>query len=130
MRFVCLNVKIYHDEGGRFRFRCRQTAKDKSLLRRLSVTHVLNAAEGTWNNVDTGAAYYADMEVVYYGVVAEDVTTFDLSPHFYPAAMFIREALSCPESKRQLLSITKPGVLTILQHASYLQKTSNYFKMH
>lgn len=77
----------------------RQTAKDKSLLKTLGVTHVLNAAEGTWNNVDTGAPYYADMDVVYYGVVAEDVTTFDLSPHFYPATRFIRETLSVPESK-------------------------------
>ncbi|XP_075872321.1 uncharacterized protein LOC142881844 [Nelusetta ayraudi] len=76
-----------------------QTAKDKSLLKTLGVTHVLNAAEGTWNNVDTGAPYYADMDVVYYGMVAEDVTTFDLSPHFYPAAHFIRETLSVPENK-------------------------------
>lgn len=89
-------IKVYN--RGRWAPR-RQTAKDKSLLKKLGVTHVLNAAEGTWNNVDTGAPYYADMDVVYYGVVAEDVTTFDLSPHFYPAARFIRETLSVPESK-------------------------------
>lgn len=59
----------------------------------------MNAAEGTWNNVDTGAGYYGDMEVVYHGVVAEDVTTFNLSQYFFSAAQFIEEALSNPQSK-------------------------------
>lgn len=78
---------------------CRQTAKDKYNLKRLGITHVLNAAEGSWNSVDTGAGYYSDMDVVYYGVVAEDVPTFDLSPYFLPAARFIQQTLSDPESK-------------------------------
>lgn len=63
----------------------------------MGITHVLNAAEGTWNNVDTGAGYYDDM--VYYGVVAEDVPTFDLSQYFYSAAQFIEETLSAPQSE-------------------------------
>ncbi|XP_068611024.1 dual specificity phosphatase 29-like [Brachionichthys hirsutus] len=76
-----------------------QTARDKRNLRRLGVTHVLNAAEGTWNNVDTGAGYYGDMDVVYHGVVAEDVATFDLSQHFLSAAQFIEETLRNPQNK-------------------------------
>ncbi|XP_035525325.1 inactive dual specificity phosphatase 27-like [Morone saxatilis] len=76
-----------------------QTAKDKHNLKRLGITHILNAAEGTWNNVDTGAGYYSDMDVVYYGVVAEDVTTFDLSQYFFSAARFIEETLSNPQNK-------------------------------
>ncbi|XP_062269838.1 dual specificity phosphatase 29-like [Platichthys flesus] len=76
-----------------------QTAKDKSNLRGLGITHVLNAAEGTWNNVDTGAGYYTDMDVVYYGVVAEDVQTFDLSQYFFSAARFIEETLKNPQNK-------------------------------
>lgn len=60
---------------------------------------MLNAAEGTWNNVDTGAGYYSDMDVVYHGVVAEDIPTFDLSQYFYSAASFIEETLSNPQSK-------------------------------
>uniref|UniRef100_A0A8D3DEV7 Dual specificity protein phosphatase n=1 Tax=Scophthalmus maximus TaxID=52904 RepID=A0A8D3DEV7_SCOMX len=71
-----------------------QTAKDKYNLKRLGITHILNAAEGTWNNVDTGAGYYGDMDVVYYGVEAEDVATFDLSQHFSSAARFIEETLN------------------------------------
>ncbi|XP_028990482.1 dual specificity phosphatase 29-like isoform X2 [Betta splendens] len=76
-----------------------QTAKNKHSLQRLGVTHVLNAAEGTWNNVDTGAGYYGDMGIVYYGVVAEDVATFDLSQHFYAAARFIEATLSNRQNK-------------------------------
>ncbi|XP_056285319.1 dual specificity phosphatase 29-like isoform X1 [Pseudoliparis swirei] len=75
-----------------------QTAKDKCNLKRLGITHILNAAEGTWNNVDTGAGYYGDMDVVYYGVVAEDITTFNLSQYFFSAARFIEETLSSPQS--------------------------------
>lgn len=80
-------------------FSCRETAKDKCNLKRLGITHVLNAAEGTWNNVDTGAGYYGDMDIVYHGVVAEDVATFDLSQYFFSAAEFIRETLRNPQSK-------------------------------
>ncbi|KAM3859920.1 dual specificity phosphatase 29 [Diretmus argenteus] len=75
-----------------------ETAKDKSNLRKLGMTHILNAAEGTWNNVDTGADYYSDMDIVYYGVVAEDVATFDLSQYFFSAAQFIDETLSNPQN--------------------------------
>lgn len=85
---------------------CRQTAKDKHNLKRLGITHVLNAAEGTWNNVDTGAGYYSDMDVVYYGVVAEDVTTFNLSQYFFSAARFIEETLSNAQSKTAKLFCT------------------------
>lgn len=49
--------------------------------------------------MDTGAAYYSDMDIVYYGVVAEDVPTFDLSQYFFSAARFIEETLSNPQSK-------------------------------
>lgn len=72
---------------------------------------MLNAAEGTWNNVDTGAGYYSDMDVVYHGVVAEDIPTFDLSQYFYSAASFIAETLSNPRSK------TTPNVQPSIKHA-------------
>lgn len=75
------------------------TAKDKYKLKELGITHILNAAEGTWNNVDTGAGYYRDMDVVYYGVVAEDTTTFDLSQYFHSASAFIEKTLSNPQNK-------------------------------
>uniref|UniRef100_A0A4W6C2S4 Dual specificity protein phosphatase n=1 Tax=Lates calcarifer TaxID=8187 RepID=A0A4W6C2S4_LATCA len=64
-----------------------QTAKDKCKLKRLGITHVLNAAEGTWNSVDTGAGYY------------KDVPTFDLSQYFFSAARFIEVTLNNPQNK-------------------------------
>lgn len=75
------------------------TARDKYKLRSLGITHILNAAEGTWNSVDTGAGYYRDMDIVYYGVVAEDVATFDLSQYFFSVSRFIEKTLSNPLNK-------------------------------
>uniref|UniRef100_A0A3Q3MRZ0 Dual specificity protein phosphatase n=1 Tax=Labrus bergylta TaxID=56723 RepID=A0A3Q3MRZ0_9LABR len=72
---------------------------DFSGLRDLSITHVLNAAEGKFNNVLTGAEYYSDMDIQYYGVEADDKPTFNISQFFRPAAQFIHEALGHPESK-------------------------------
>ncbi|XP_061519979.1 dual specificity phosphatase 29-like [Phycodurus eques] len=75
------------------------TAKDKLKLKKLGITHILNAAEGTWNNVDTGPGYYGDMSVAYHGVVASDKPSFDLSQYFFTAARFIRTALADPHNK-------------------------------
>ena len=69
------------------------TAKDKGLLGTLGVTHVLNAADGP-QHIDTGACFYDDTDIVYYGVEAADHKTFDLSPFFQPAADFIHDALA------------------------------------
>ncbi len=78
---------------------CRKTALERSGLRDLGVTHVLNAAEGKWNNVLTGADYYTGMDIQYYGVEADDKPTFNISQYFCPAAQFIHEALRHPQSK-------------------------------
>ncbi|XP_061665287.1 dual specificity phosphatase 29-like [Syngnathoides biaculeatus] len=75
------------------------TAKDKPKLKKLGITHILNAAEGTWNNVDTGAGYYDDMAAVYHGVVASDTPSFDLGQYFFSAADFIATALADPNNK-------------------------------
>ncbi|KAL0964834.1 hypothetical protein UPYG_G00329630 [Umbra pygmaea] len=76
-----------------------ESAKNKHNLKKLGITHILNAAEGTWNSVDTGTEYYSDMDVVYYGVVAEDTTTFDLGQYFFSAADFIEQTLSITKNK-------------------------------
>ncbi|XP_040930011.1 uncharacterized protein LOC114841872 [Betta splendens] len=76
-----------------------KTALELEALRDLGVTHVLNAAEGKWNNVVTGADYYSDMDIQYYGVEADDTPSFNISQHFFPAAEFIHEALSFPQNK-------------------------------
>lgn len=78
---------------------CRKTALERPGLRELGITHVLNAAEGKWNNVLTGASYYSDMDIQYYGVEADDKPTFNISQFFHPAAQFIHEALGHPQSE-------------------------------
>lgn len=79
--------------------RHRKTALERPGLRDLGITHVLNAAEGKWNNVLTGANYYIDVDIQYYGVEADDKPTFNISQYFHPATQFIHEALSQPQSE-------------------------------
>lgn len=84
------------------RFNCfRKTALEHPGLRDLGITHILNAAEGKWNNVLTGAGYYSDMNVHYYGIEADDKPTFNISQFFHPAAQFIDEALSQSQSESE-----------------------------
>lgn len=77
----------------------RKTALERAGLRELGITHVLNAAEGKFNNVLTGAGYYGDMGILYYGVEADDKPTFNISQYFCPATQFIHEALSHSQSE-------------------------------
>ncbi|XP_072139046.1 dual specificity protein phosphatase 13B isoform X1 [Mobula birostris] len=70
-----------------------RTARDKWVLRSLGITHILNAAHGKFN-INTGAAYYKDMNIQYYGIEAFDATDFDMAPFFHPAAKFIRAGLN------------------------------------
>uniref|UniRef100_A0A8C3AHV6 Dual specificity protein phosphatase n=1 Tax=Cyclopterus lumpus TaxID=8103 RepID=A0A8C3AHV6_CYCLU len=71
-----------------------KTALERPGLRDLGITHVLNAAEGKWNNVLTGADYYTDVDIQYFGVEADDKPTFNISQYFCSAAQFIHEALN------------------------------------
>ncbi|TNN82425.1 Dual specificity phosphatase DUPD1 [Liparis tanakae] len=73
-------------------------ARDKRALRARHITHVLNAANGKFN-VNTGPGFYRDTKITYHGVEAFDMPSFNLSPFFYPAANFIKKALSSPKGK-------------------------------
>ncbi|XP_038846734.1 dual specificity protein phosphatase 13-like [Salvelinus namaycush] len=64
---------------------------NKYELWRLGITHVLNAAHGKM--CCKGSDDYYGTTVSYYGVPANDLPTFDLSPFFYPAAQYIHQAL-------------------------------------
>ncbi|XP_061432925.1 LOW QUALITY PROTEIN: serine/threonine/tyrosine-interacting-like protein 2 [Lethenteron reissneri] len=66
-------------------------AMNRARLKRMAVTHVVNAAHGT--GVFTGHEFYRGMELAYLAVPADDFPDFDISGHFYPAAAFIDEAL-------------------------------------
>lgn len=76
-------------------FSFRYAAKDKRTLQAHHITHVLNAADGKFN-VNTGPSFYRDTKITYHGVEAFDMPSFNLSPFFYPAANFIKNALSLP----------------------------------
>ncbi|XP_061646986.1 dual specificity phosphatase 29-like isoform X3 [Phyllopteryx taeniolatus] len=74
-----------------------KTALERPGLKEMGITHVLNAAEGKYNNVLTGAHYYTDIQ--YFGIEADDKPTFNISQFFCPATQFISEALSQPQNK-------------------------------
>ncbi|XP_034427327.1 dual specificity phosphatase DUPD1-like [Hippoglossus hippoglossus] len=73
-------------------------AKDKRTLQAHHITHVLNAADGKFN-VNTGPSFYRHTSITYHGVEAFDMASFNLSPFFYSAANFIKNALSSPTGK-------------------------------
>ncbi|KAK7930785.1 hypothetical protein WMY93_007180 [Mugilogobius chulae] len=76
-----------------------KTALEVEGLRELGITHVLNAAEGKFNNVLTGASYYSDSNIQYLGVEADDKPTFNISQYFCSTTEFIHEALRDPHNK-------------------------------
>lgn len=65
---------------------------DKFGLWQLGITHVLNAAHGKM--CCKGSDDFYGTTVTYFGVPANDLPTFDLSPFFHPAADFIHQALT------------------------------------
>ncbi|XP_069000894.1 dual specificity protein phosphatase 13A-like [Embiotoca jacksoni] len=67
-------------------------SRDKFGLWQLGITHVLNASHGKLCCKGSEDSY--GTTVKYYGVPANDLPTFDLSPFFYPASEFIHQALS------------------------------------
>lgn len=72
------------------------------LLRRLGVTHVLNAAWGRQRNlglVNTSASFYRNAQIEFMGIEALDMSVFPLYQHFYSAAEFIERALAQPNGK-------------------------------
>ncbi|XP_060092269.1 dual specificity protein phosphatase 13-like [Heteronotia binoei] len=73
-------------------------ARDIEHLRRMGITHIVNAAAGRFH-IDTGAKFYKDLPVDYYGVEADDDPNFNLSVYFHPAAKYIRAALNSPRGK-------------------------------
>ncbi|XP_061604923.1 dual specificity protein phosphatase 3-like [Phyllopteryx taeniolatus] len=69
-------------------------------LKRLGVTHILNAAEGnSFMHVNTNAEFYVGTGITYRGVAACDTDHFDISVYFEEAADFIEKALACQNGK-------------------------------
>ena len=69
-------------------------AKDKSKLKDIGVTHIVNCAKGTnFNQVNTDGTYYRDIGVTFLGIKAKDIATYDMTPNFNTAADFIDKAV-------------------------------------
>lgn len=64
---------------------------NKGRLKRLGITHILNAAHGT--GVYTGPEFYTGLQIQYLGVEVDDFPEVDISQHFRKAAEFLDEAL-------------------------------------
>ncbi|XP_032474562.1 dual specificity protein phosphatase 26 isoform X2 [Phocoena sinus] len=62
-------------------------------LRRLGISHVLNASHSRWRGTPEA---YVGLGIRYLGVEAHDSPAFDMSVHFQAAADFIHRALSQP----------------------------------
>lgn len=80
---------------------CRDIANNRRELRRLGITHVLNASHSRWRGTPEA---YEGLGIRYLGVEAHDSPAFDMSIHFQTAADFIHRALSQPGGRRG-----KPG---------------------
>lgn len=70
-------------------------------MKRLGITHVLNAAHGT--GVYTGPNFYNGLNIQYLGIEVDDFPDTDISKHFRPAAEFLDEALLTYRGKRRRL---------------------------
>ncbi|NXJ16244.1 DS13B phosphatase, partial [Odontophorus gujanensis] len=73
-------------------------ARSITTMQSLDITHILNAADGPYS-INTGAKYYKDLQIEYFGIEAFDDPSFDLSIFFYDAADFIGKALNTPGGK-------------------------------
>ncbi|XP_066227497.1 serine/threonine/tyrosine-interacting-like protein 2 [Saccopteryx leptura] len=92
----------------------KSVAVNKSRLKRLGVTHILNAAHGT--GVYTGPEFYGGLDIQYLGVEVDDFPEVDISQHFRKAAEFLDEALLTYRGKVLVSSemgISRSAVLVV-----------------
>lgn len=82
-------------------------ANNRRELRRLGITHVLNASHSRWRGTPEA---YEGLGIRYLGVEAHDSPAFDMSIHFQTAADFIHRALSQPGGRRESRSGGTMGV--------------------
>ncbi|XP_069835369.1 dual specificity protein phosphatase 13A-like [Dendropsophus ebraccatus] len=72
-------------------------ASDKKKLKKMGITHILNAAHASWECTGDGIDYGPDVQ--YYGITAEDCPEFNMSIYFRRGAQFIHQALNTPNRK-------------------------------
>lgn len=90
--------------------RTRSVAQDIAALKKLGITHVLNAAEGrSFMHVNTNANFYQDSGITYLGIKANDTQEFNLSAYFERAADFIDQALAQKNGEGPTCQLWIPG---------------------
>lgn len=73
----------------------RGSARNKSYLKLIGISHVINCAEGVhFCQTNTGSYYYQDIGIKYMGLNILDVPEAKISIHFHETADFIERALS------------------------------------
>uniref|UniRef100_A0A8D8PVY1 Dual specificity protein phosphatase n=1 Tax=Cacopsylla melanoneura TaxID=428564 RepID=A0A8D8PVY1_9HEMI len=79
------------------------TAKNKEYLKRIGVTHVVNAAKGRkFGMVNTTSDYYKDVGIKFLGLELMDLPIANISCHFRDVADFIEDVL---DNKGKLVNI-------------------------
>ncbi|XP_072513332.1 serine/threonine/tyrosine-interacting-like protein 2 [Salminus brasiliensis] len=95
----------------------KSVAVNKARLKRLGITHILNAGHGT--GVYTGNSFYQGMNITYMGIEVDDFPDADISPHFRACAEFLDEALLTHRGKvlvDSMMGVSRSAVLV----AAYL----------
>ncbi|CAL8299820.1 unnamed protein product [Merluccius merluccius] len=90
-------------------------AQNRGALRKLGITHVLNAAHSKQGSIGDQGFYGSSC--VYWGVPAEDSNHFDLSQHFTAAADFIHKALKSKDGKvlvHCIMGISRSATLVLV----------------
>uniref|UniRef100_A0A667XTU5 Protein-serine/threonine phosphatase n=1 Tax=Myripristis murdjan TaxID=586833 RepID=A0A667XTU5_9TELE len=95
----------------------RSVAVNKARLKRMGITHILNAGHGT--GVYTSQSFYAGMNIQYMGIEVDDFPSADISPHFRTTAEFLDEALLTHRGKVLVVSMMGVSRSAVLV-ASYL----------
>ncbi|KAJ4920378.1 hypothetical protein JOQ06_009998, partial [Pogonophryne albipinna] len=95
----------------------KSVAVNKARLKRMGITHILNAAHGT--GVYTGESFYSGMSITYLGIEVDDFPDADIAVHFRPSAEFLDEALLTHKGKVLVVSMMGASRSAVLV-ASYL----------
>ncbi|XP_077100048.1 serine/threonine/tyrosine-interacting-like protein 2 [Siphateles boraxobius] len=100
----------------------KSVAVNKARLKRLGITHVVNAGHGT--GVYTGELFYQGMNITYMGIEVDDFPEADISPHFRSCAEFLDDALLTHRGKvlvDSMMGVSRSAVLV----AAYLMIFQN-----
>ncbi|XP_047427039.1 dual specificity protein phosphatase 3-like [Mugil cephalus] len=108
--FYSWPTKHFHEVYQRIYVGNAFVATNVMRLKRLGITHILNAAEGnSFMHVNTSAEFYAGTGIIYHGIPASDTDHFDISVYFEEAADFIEKALAYKNGKGRVYVHCREG---------------------